>query len=288
MDWMRRFPADAVETPTRRAAFAPRRRTGWQPNTPPRTRFPKSAAATRLPRRSGKRIHRVDCATFLPRRCARRCEAPAPPSVPPLLPFARDFPSLNGARAGIPAKLLRACFIFAIVCLCVSFQRGETMSASMKRRAFCARIRKGSGNLSRFPVSRPPHRTGELCERVCHDFDDGPCVLPFQRPILHSFDGFAAGNLGAIPGKVPLTLWGYFRLHRTARERRAPLFGGGLRYDHYPDIGGSGGRSGPCPELFSRMLSGGHALVEPRIRISCSGKNAFCTAAAYFQTPAPR
>ena len=104
-----------------------------------------------------------------------------------------------------------------------------------------------------------------LGQRVCAmTFDDGPCLLPPSadpggKPLTlqlmetleahgarGTFDvvGDTAGNYPDKPGREGTAAWG------------------GLRYDHYPDIGRDDqGGAAHAPELIARMLEMGHAVT---------------------------
>jgi len=113
------------------------------------------------------------------------------------------------------------------------------------------------------PVSRIGHVA--LKQRICAmTFDDGPCALPPSgRPggepltlnLLKTLEQFKAYGtfdvVGDTSGNYP---------DKPGRDGTASW--GGVRYDHYPDIGrdkdGGAVNSG---ELIRRILDGGHAIA---------------------------
>ena len=112
------------------------------------------------------------------------------------------------------------------------------------------------------PVSRVGHVA--LHQRICAmTFDDGPCILPpSENPggdpltlelvqTLKQFNAFGTFDVvGDTSSNYP---------DKPGRDGTASW--GGVRYDHYPDIGrdkdGGAVNSG---ELVSRILDGGHAI----------------------------
>ena len=112
------------------------------------------------------------------------------------------------------------------------------------------------------PVRRVGHVSTQ--QRICAmTFDDGPCLLPpSERPggspltteLINSLEEFGASGtfdvVGDTSGNYP---------DKTGRPGTASW--GGIRYDHYPDIGNDkDGGAAHAKDLISRMLDGGHAL----------------------------
>ena len=112
----------------------------------------------------------------------------------------------------------------------------------------------------------PVRRVGHVAtkQRICAmTFDDGPCLLPpSEHPdgdpltmvlirVLEEFRAFGTFDVvGDTSGNYPDT---------PGREGAASW--GGIRYDHYPDIGKDmDGCAAHTGELLRRILSGGHAL----------------------------
>ena len=112
----------------------------------------------------------------------------------------------------------------------------------------------------------PVRRVGHVAtqQRICAmTFDDGPCLLPPSgRPdgdaltleLIRSLEKFGAFGtfdvVGDTSGNYP---------DKPGRDGTASW--GGIRYDHYPDIGrDKDGGAAHTGELVRRILDGGHAL----------------------------
>ncbi len=105
-----------------------------------------------------------------------------------------------------------------------------------------------------------------LGERVCAmTFDDGPCLLPPSQaaagsaPLtLHLIETLEAHGARGTFDVVGDTSANY--PDRAGRAGTAAW--GGVRYDHYPDIGRDDqGGVVHAPEMIRRMLAGGHAVT---------------------------
>jgi peptidoglycan/xylan/chitin deacetylase (PgdA/CDA1 family) len=94
-------------------------------------------------------------------------------------------------------------------------------------------------------------------------FDDGPCrltpsesasSLPLTVLLLETLEQFGAKGTFDIVGDTSTS-------YPDRAGKPGSALWGGLRYDHYPDIGRDAeGGAFHCPDLVARILSGGHAL----------------------------
>lgn len=121
---------------------------------------------------------------------------------------------------------------------------------------------------ARTPVYLSPVRRIErvaLRERtVAMTFDDGPCALPAnpskdERPLtlslVETLERFGARGTFDVVGDTS-------KNYPDKPGREGTAFWGGEKYDHYPDFGkDSSGGVKNCPELVSRILSGGHEIT---------------------------
>ena len=121
---------------------------------------------------------------------------------------------------------------------------------------------------ARTPVYLSPVRRIErvaLRERtVAMTFDDGPCALPAnpaadERPLtlslIETLERFGARGTFDVVGDTS-------KNYPDKPGKEGTAFWGGEKYDHYPDFGkDSSGGVKNCPELVSRILSGGHEIT---------------------------